>query len=355
MTVHTVTTSSNLATVNSSMASGDTMLFTAGTYTVGTALNLTNGCFYLGNPGAILHASSTNDLFDMTTGTNNNIQISGLQFDGGNGASNAGIFIVGNNGTNTPGNISITNCTFTNFSGTVSGIFVFQMDNIRIDNNTFSNVYQAMSIHNNDSIGHGNFSLCGNIMKGVARFGIECQGTGGTGNGPINNLNVCNNVGVDINLMLSLVDNSNTSTGVNIIGNQCWGGNGIETANSNTLIVGNVFTNGAEGLLISHGPNTIIYGNVFRNVAAPFAEDGGWLATQWVGVNMINGVATSGWSGHPNDVTITPPNFAVQTQAQVLAALVDTGTAGRITPAVMRSIIQSTALPGGYIFPSWYP
>lgn len=355
-TVRNVTTSSNLATVNALMVSGDQMLFAPGTYSITTAIELVSGTSYVGLPGAILKTTSSSDIFTMTTGSSNNIYISGLTFDGTGGAPDALIWMVDANGT---GNITVENCIFQNTGqNSTPSIYGFQSDNLRFDNNIGYDIYQLVTLHNAAaSTAHSNISISGNKVYYASRFAIEVQAGVGSPGAAYNNLNVNNNYIVDAQgLAISLVDNSNSSTGVVISGNQIIGGEGtIETANANTQIYGNTITAAIGGLLISHGPNTTIWGNNFRNVTTPLGQDGGYLATQWVGTNLVNGAIVTGWSGHPNDGTITPPNFTPQTISQILSDLADTGPDGRVSTQVMRNVIQSITPTGAILYPPTYP
>jgi hypothetical protein len=325
MTVYTVTPASNLATVNAGMVAGDTMLFSPGTYNITTALALVNGVAggaatsYIGMPGAILHlAGTTNDIFDMETGTNHDIFIGGLTFDalGITSTANAGIFFAGNSGTTAAGKITIAGNTFQNFTGTLNAIFVYQGDNIVIVDNIATNVYQFLSDHNNDAgQAHSNHYICGNTITAPLRYAIEIQCAGSPPT-PINNLIVNGNTVYLANVAggfgdaLSIVDNSVSSTHVEIIGNKVVGsgiGGGIEVAQQNATVAHNIFIGTQGGFLVGHGTE-VFYGNIGINVEAAnfFSQDGGWTAVQWVGANKVNGTVVVGWSGHPNDAIPVP-------------------------------------------------
>jgi Right handed beta helix region len=370
MTVHVVTTSSNLASVNSSMASGDFMQFTAGTYTLTSPLSLVNGCGYIGNPGAIISAGAAIDLFQIVSGTNSNIYISGLTFDETNFLSPDGvIYIVGNNGAAGSGAtyITVSNCTFQNVGGTANCILCYQSDYIRFDNNTFINCYQGYSVHNNDtSNAHGNISISGNTFRGMNRMGIEVQTT----NLPYNHLHVNNNVLYDIQNeeAISLVETSRSAVDVVCSNNVIWGcASGIEMGNSNMIVSGNMFTNCAGCLLISSAPNSVISGNVFRNCNAGgiYAQDGGYAENQYIGYNAINGsVVFANSSGtYGNVVTntsgfvgssFTIPDYIAQTMPQLDALFASGQAAGTITPQYMRNLFAALANPA-YLNSSTYP
>ena len=372
MTVHVVTTASNLATVNSSMASGDFMQFTAGTYSISSVLNLVNGCSYIGNPGAILSTTAAVDIFDIVTGTNNNIYISGLTFDETNHLSpNAAIFISGNNGAVGSGvnNITISNCTFQNIGGTTNSILGYQMDYCRIDNNLFSNCYQGVSLINNDASNtHGYISVSGNTFRAMARMGIETQGNSGTA---IFHLHVNNNTFYDIQNeeSISMVEGFNTGVDIQCCNNAFWScASAIEMSNANATMAGNIFTNCNNCFLLADNPSSMVYGNIMRgcNNSNIFGQDGGgWAGSQYIGYNMINGAvvfgnssgtygtaapATTGFSG----TAFTIPDYVPQTLAQLDALFANNQPQGTITPQYVRNLFAALANPA-YLNSSTYP
>jgi len=356
-------------TANSSMVAGDYMFFQPATYSITTSVALVNGCYYIGQPGVIISAGAAVDLFTMITGTNNNIYISGFTFDETNFQSpNAAVRLVGNTGPVGSGlnKVTIANCTFQNILGTTASVFVYQSDNVRIDNNTFQNVYQAAAIHNNDALSHQNISFSGNTVRGSQRMGVELQ-AGGSPLSPYNNLTINNNLFCDIpnNEAISIGFNVNNATGCQIAGNRFFGCiSSIELALSNAVLYGNTFYNCPGCFLISTAENTLMFGNVMKGCVNSniYAVDGGYPGTiasvqnVYIGANMVDGtivngnvggtygaVSTTSTAGFDGQSFALPDYVSVQNFTQLDALFQDAGPAGRIVPLNMRQLFMSVA------------
>ena len=300
MTVFNVTPASNLQTINANAHPGDQIVFAAGVYNISTSIAVQSGVSYLGTPGAILNATSTNNIMNIVGASG--VTISGLTFENGPNvidAAHAAIFMVDATG------ITIKANTFKNISADAAVLF-YQGDNITISGNTGSGLNQFVS--GIDAAGtHANISISGNVVSGISRFGVEMQGA-------YSNMQVTNNTFTNVPLAISIIDGASNETNVVVSGNQISGGStAIEASDANMTVTNNTITGSYGGFSIANTPGSVFYGNTLTNVTAPFGEDGGYSGHDWIGVNTINGVAVSGWAGHPNDPTIKPPVVATPT------------------------------------------
>jgi hypothetical protein len=162
-TTYTVTPSSNLQAIDAEAQAGDTMVFTPGTYNVGSTISLQSGVTYQGQPGAVLNSTSSNNT--MQGSGVSDVTVSGLTFENGPNlvdGSHGAISLVNGNG------VTIANNSFQNINADAAVLF-FQGNKINITNNTASNVTEFASGVDSGGSDSG-ISVSDNTVSGVSRI-----------------------------------------------------------------------------------------------------------------------------------------------------------------------------------------
>jgi hypothetical protein len=302
----------------------------SGTYTITSPIALNsqdNGEIWTTYPGAPAHSavlvngSSNSKIFDMSSVQN--LTFSNLTFDGGSSGGNA-IFIDSN-----ANNIHVQNNLFRNhFNG--SDLWIYNSDNIYFQNNTSGpNELQPITGHVTDGKVHSGIFVTDNNISGFSRFGVELQTNSA---GYFQNVHLDRNV-VNItagggsvgNEVFSLVAGP-SSVGNTVGGNKITGVRGdnqvfLELGTNNTSVENNSVTQIDHPIAFSSASGSEIESNTFTNDGQAFSRDGGYNDTQWVGVNTVNGVSQTGWSGVPN-TTSKPVVWSASPIASVVASTV---------------------------------
>ena len=284
----------------------------SGTYTITSPIALNsqdNGETWTTYPGApadsavLVNGSSNSKLFDIIYNSSvQNLTFSNLTFDGGSSGGNA-IFIDG-----TANNIHVQNNLFRNhFNG--SDLYIYNSDNIYFQDNTSGpNELEPVAGHVTDNKAHSGIFITDNNISGFNRFGVELQQNSA---GYFQNVHIDRNV-VNISAHGNPVGNEVFSlvSGPSPLGNTVWGNTVtgvrgdnqvfLELSANNTSVEQNSVSQMDWGISFSSTLGSEVENNTFTNVGAAFGPDGGYNDTQWVGVNQVNGVSQTGWSGVPN-------------------------------------------------------
>jgi hypothetical protein len=313
----------------------------AGTYEMSTALTLTsadNGETWAGYPGdpaqsAILQYSGSGHLQVHIDGASN-ITFSDLNFDGGpNGGAGVlyGAIFIDNDSSD----IYVENNLFTN-NFNQSDLYIYNSDNIYYQGNTSIGSYESVSGHVTDGSVDTGWFVTDNTISDFFRIGIELQAnTAGSGLGDINvDDNVVSNFATSILPIAISFD-----PGVGTIGNTIWGNTitgtpgsfqwGVEFGGP-TDVEFNTMDGVDAPFFISAATGATIQNNILSNFGMDppynnyaFNLDDGFNDGQWVGVNTLNGIATAGWIGYPNQGPQPPstsppsPPPATLTAAQI--------------------------------------
>jgi hypothetical protein len=294
----------------------------AGTYAMSTALTLTsadNGETWTGYPGnpaqsAILQYSGSNHREIVIDGASN-ITISNLNFDGGTSGGGDGdgnnvagaVYVAG-----TSNNIYVENNLFTN-NFNQSDLYIFNSDNIYYEGNTSIGSYEPVSGHVTDGSVDTGWFVTDNTISEFVRIGIELQvDTAGSGLGDVNiDYNVISNFATSIlPIAISFIpgtgNTGDTVWGNTITGTPGAGEWGVEFGGP-TDVEHNTMDGVDAPFVISAATGATIQNNALSNFGMnppynsyAFNVDGGFNDGQWVGVNTLNGIATAGWIGYPN-------------------------------------------------------
>ena len=277
--------------------SGDTVHFGAGTYNIGTMLNLQGGRTYTGDAGTNLNwtGGSNNVVAQCWSGAN----INNLTFTGGCLLLNGSGYSVTNNTFQNNGgngikfgglsNSDISHNTFNNFTGE-GAIYGAGSSNVSINYNRFDKVGEAIHLNWNQGPGHtNNTSVEHNVITNATHYAMEMGGD-------VNGLDIGNNwvdnwVPQQSQIGLSIATGGSgqyNDFGYNVnIHDNYIGGNNLRTGSSP-----DVYYSAVEGM----GQNLQVYNNTF---AGPWglAVLYGWTSSAWkfynntqIGLRPVNGL-----------------------------------------------------------------
>lgn len=363
---------SSIRTTLTGMASGDVAVFNSGNFTSdGTPLRPVNGTYMLGEQGANINIGANGSIFAIdgnNSGTINaanttNIVISGITMTGSASfnAGNAVLYMVYAN------NCSIDHNVFQNWKNSSDCVVSYHTQpNTRIEYNTFNNITEGISSNNtSDTTMYKGASYSYNFFYLVTRNAIELHsdntgagydGVHVNGNTVICDTNTVSGGGIPLGIVNDQASHLMPSTDMTFIGNDLWysPGLGFECVAQNLTVAFNRLTNirpNTSGMVIGgcQPGGAFFYGNQFRSLASgasAFGKDGGWVDSQWIGTNMVNGVETAGWS-FGNTAGLAPPTYSMRTFAEVMSDLRDGQAAGSITPQIVRNALSSA--PNGLV------
>jgi hypothetical protein len=328
----------------------------SGTYTVTSPIVLSaqdNGETWTTYPGAAAHSavlvngSSDSEIFDIYDKTSvQNLTFSNLTFDGGSSGGNA-VFIGGNGN-----NIHVQNNVFRNhFNG--SDLYIYNSDNVYFQGNTSGpNELQPVSGHVTDGKVHSGLFVTDNNLSGFNRIGVELQQNSA---GYFQNVHLDRNV-VKISARGNSAGNMVFSfvAGPSSVGNTVWGntvtgvrGNNqafLELGSNNTSVEHNSVSQIDWGVSFSSARGSEVENNTFTNDGPAFSKGGAYNDSQWVGVNTINGVSQTGWSGVPN-ATAKPVVWSQSAAAGVVST--PPIVASDPPPPVVPNLKPTVAIAGG--------
>jgi parallel beta-helix repeat protein len=301
MSTITINPGANIQNVINSAASGDTIVFTPGTYSISNVIELKSGVSLEGQSGATLASNGSAGIFEGL-GVHD-ISISGFVLDGQNSANqDGGAIVLAADGGTPSNNIHILNNTFQNFTHS-SDLAFWSTQNTYVQGNTLTDGYQGISWHTSaDSSALDNLVISNNTITNMSRMGIE-TGFSST----VSNVHIdYNNISHTGDMAMSVVEGDvtgNFQSGT-IIGNTIDGPGyplleiGNRNGPFNMTVADNTLSNSEWGMSIGSVQGAAILHNTFNNVQAPYSTDGGYDGTEWIGANTIDGKSVTGWSDH---------------------------------------------------------
>ena len=182
---------------------GNIVQFSPGAYHLAN-VTLKSGVSMLGASGVVLNDTANGvGVFEINPSDSHDITIQGLSFVGaGRDVSHGAVELIGDTSTSADGavRIAIVNCSFqnngifyvnlkeslitgnsfSNIKAPGSAIVGYYADEVTISHNTFTNIYEPISLINSGPNQGRNIIVSYNTGSGVSRMGIEIQGQGGT-------------------------------------------------------------------------------------------------------------------------------------------------------------------------------
>ena len=293
-------------TINKAVA-GTIIQLARGTYTLNSPIEMRSGVSIHGLSGAIVsfNGNGNYNAFHVARGVSD-LSIWGVTFDGrSTGTEGSSPNIKGAIFIDHGGSINVVGNTFQNIFN-CSGLFMYDSDNVYVQNNSFNNVVQGISTQYDDGLKtHHTYWVSDNKLNSFHRMGIEIFA------------GWCQDFHVDRNTLtwssraigLSIVtgggqsvQDTSTANGT-IMGNTengaagsgAWG---LELGVPNFNVEGNTMTNLGTPFCISSSPKSVIFNNHVSNATAIFSRDGGYESNFWVGSNTLNKLTVVGWPGH---------------------------------------------------------
>jgi hypothetical protein len=299
------------------VAPGTTLVFPAGTYAITNPIVLNSGVSLQGSlNGDTVFVSHTGQQM-LWANHVSDINICAIHFDGNTtgGAQNPnGAAILVEAGSR---NIHITYNLFTN-NAQEGDLKMFNSDDIYFQGNASMGPgeWQPISAWMTDGNPHHNFHVTDNIFFDWQRDGVEVSGNNST----ITDWHFDRNAfsvdyghdlfNIDGGQQLAVYAGTAQNSNCTIWGNSFTVNGGvsdwaIEVWMPNISIEQNITFNTFMGLVIANCPGCEIENNSFNNYSTyyggPFAQDGGYDHTEWIGWNVMNSTWMQGWPGGTTD------------------------------------------------------
>ncbi len=312
-----VTSSTNLKNAIASAASGSTIVFAPGNYSISSSIALPSNVTLQGASGVYVNYTGPQTGNGLFLASNDlNVSISGITFNG-SGLANLTNGVIEVSGAN---NVHITGNTFNNVTHT-SDLMAYNGNNIYFQNNTCGpNELEPVSAHLTGNSNLTGFYVTNNNFLGYSRMGVEIQNN--------NSAHTWSDINVDGNTFhnstnlqysaLSFVSagavTMNTIEGNTFYGNNTGRDIGIELGAAITEVANNTIDNVGWAFSISAAKGSAIENNIVNNSwHNVFSKDGGFTtsALPWIGTDAINGVSITGADGELGTIPSVPkPLFA---------------------------------------------